>query len=89
MHKKFEINQTKIKGGCQLGRKVVTHNSKSHLPLIRKLFSLDFKSLKSSLSQNFKIVTLSSEAILLSFFKAGAGAIVKLIILLNFRLNLN
>ena len=28
MHKKFEINQTKIKGGCQQGRKVVTHNSR-------------------------------------------------------------
>ena len=33
MHKKFEINQTKIKGGCQSGREVVTHNSKSDLPL--------------------------------------------------------
>ena len=33
MHKKFEINWTKIKSGCQLGRKVVTHNSKSDLPL--------------------------------------------------------
>ena len=33
MHKKFEINQTKIKGGCQQGRKVVTHNSKSDLPI--------------------------------------------------------
>ena len=33
MHKKFEINRTNIKGGCQLGRKVVTHNSKSDLPL--------------------------------------------------------
>ena len=32
-HKKFEINQTKVKVGCQLGRKVVTHNSKSDLPL--------------------------------------------------------
>ena len=32
IHKKFEINRTKIKGGCQLGRKVVTHNSKSDLP---------------------------------------------------------
>ena len=31
MHKKFEINWTKIKGGCQSGRKVVTHNSKSYL----------------------------------------------------------
>ena len=34
MHKKFEINRTKIKGGCQSGRKVVTHNSKSDLPLV-------------------------------------------------------
>ena len=33
MHKKFDINQAKIKGGCQLGRKVVPHNSKSDLPL--------------------------------------------------------
>ena len=33
MHKKFEINWTKMKGGCQSGRKVVTHNSKSDLPL--------------------------------------------------------
>ena len=35
MHKKFEINQTKIKDGCQSGRKVVTHNSKSDLPLVQ------------------------------------------------------
>ena len=28
------INRTKIKGGCQLGRKVVTHDSKSDLPLL-------------------------------------------------------
>ena len=34
MHKKFGINWTKIKGGCQSGRKVVTHNSKSDLPLV-------------------------------------------------------
>ena len=33
MHKKFEINWTKIKGVCQSERKVVTHNSKSDLPL--------------------------------------------------------
>ena len=30
----FEINRTKIKGSCQSGRKVVTHNSKSDLPLV-------------------------------------------------------
>ena len=34
MHKKFEINQRKIKGGCQLGIKVVTHNSMTDLPLV-------------------------------------------------------
>ena len=33
MHKKFEINRTNIKGGCQSGRKVVTQDSKSDLPL--------------------------------------------------------
>ena len=41
MHKKFEINQTKIKDGCKSGRKVVTHNSKSDLPLIE--FAIFFK----------------------------------------------
>ena len=35
MHKKFEINQTKIKGGCQPGRIGVPHDSKSDLPLVR------------------------------------------------------
>ena len=34
MHKKFKINRTKIKGGCQSGRKVVTHHSNSDLPLV-------------------------------------------------------
>ena len=38
MHKKFEIDQAKIKGGCQSGRKVITHNSKSDLPLVRTHF---------------------------------------------------
>ena len=33
MYKKFEINRTKIKGGCQSGTKVITHDSKSDLPL--------------------------------------------------------
>ena len=34
MHKNFETNRTKIKCGCQSGRKVVTHNSKSDLTLV-------------------------------------------------------
>ena len=33
MHKKFEINQTKIKGGYQSRRKNVTYISKSDLTL--------------------------------------------------------
>ena len=37
MHKKFEINQTKIKGSCQSGRKVVTNDSKSDLPLEKNI----------------------------------------------------
>ena len=43
MHKKFEINRTKIKGGCQSGREVVTHNSKSDLPLYLVKFTYIFK----------------------------------------------
>ena len=39
MHKKFEINGTKIKGGCQSRRKVVAHNSKSDLPLVSSLMT--------------------------------------------------
>ena len=34
MPKKFEINRTKIKGSCQSGKKVVSHDSKSALPLV-------------------------------------------------------
>ena len=34
MHKKFEINRTKVKGNCQSRRKVVTQNSKSDLALV-------------------------------------------------------
>ena len=32
---KFEINGTKIKGSWQSSRKMVTHNSKSDLPLAK------------------------------------------------------
>ena len=50
MHKKFEINRTKIKGDCHLGRKMVTHNSKSDLPLAEVYNStlvLTFQSLRN------------------------------------------
>ena len=36
MYKEFEINRTMVKGGCQSGRKVVPHDSKSDLPLKAK-----------------------------------------------------
>ena len=35
----FEVKKTKIMGGCQLGRKVVPHDSKSDLPLARSYYS--------------------------------------------------
>ena len=41
MHKKFKINRPKIKGGCQLERKVVTYDSKSDLPLVDNHFLPD------------------------------------------------
>ena len=34
MDKKFEVNWTKINGGCQSCRKVAAHDSKSNLPLL-------------------------------------------------------
>ena len=40
MHKKFEINRTNVKGGYKWGRKVVTHNSKSDLPLAGCIWDL-------------------------------------------------
>ena len=40
MHKKFNINRTKIKGSCQSRRKVVTHDSKSDLPLANERASV-------------------------------------------------
>ena len=54
MHKNFKINWTKIKGSCQSGRKVVTHNSKSDLPLaillehMHKKFEINRTKIKGS-----------------------------------------
>ena len=31
------VNQTKIQGGCQWGKKVVPHDSKSDLHLVEKI----------------------------------------------------
>ena len=35
-----EANETKIKGSCQLGRKEVTHDSRSDLPLYFNQFEI-------------------------------------------------
>ena len=42
----FEANRTKIKGGCQSGRKVVTHDSKSDLPLVNTFLILKIGNFK-------------------------------------------
>ena len=57
MHKKFEINWTKIKGGCQSGRKVVPHNSKSDLPLV--------DTLKLTINSSFTMQSIFLRAILI------------------------
>ena len=56
MHKKFKINWKKMKGGCQLGRKVVTHDSNSDLPLVRlicitKYFSIVYSGEEATSSE--------------------------------------
>ena len=60
MHKKFEINQTKIKGGCQLGRTVVTHNFKSDLPLAKTIIHKDkpFCNIQETLMSDYLIKVL-------------------------------
>ena len=68
MQKKFEINQTKIKGGFQSGRKVVTHNSKSDLPLaillghMRKKFEINWIKIKGGCQSGRKVVSHNSKS---------------------------
>ena len=56
VHNKFDINRTKIKDGCQLGRKVVTHNSKSDLPLVCSIF---YKDSVNILHTSIRVATFS------------------------------
>ena len=78
MHKKFEINQTKIKGSCQSGRKVVPQDSKSALPLVKGKQAINKVDLGSTprhkfpnKKANFHIVTNHNKqaAILSRLFK--------------------
>ena len=68
MHKKFEINRTKIKGGCQSGRKVVTHDSKNDLPPERFFFQKrkGKKIIESKIDKIFKFLKRSDYASLCS-----------------------
>ena len=60
MHKKFEINGTKIKVDCQSGRKVVTHNSKNDLPLVSRKTSLIGGPLAITLNTRIGVVHTST-----------------------------
>ena len=63
MHKKFEINWTNIKGGCQSGRKVaVTHNSKSDLPLDSCLRQTNWTKIKGGCQSGSKVVNHNSKS---------------------------
>ena len=64
MHKKFEINRTKIKDGCQSGREVVTHNSKSDL-LVASLLSASGLKINVSLEKNIRVKYSVSRFLLL------------------------
>ena len=71
MQKKFETNRTKNKGGCQSGRKVVTHNSKSDLPLaiqleqMHKKFEINRTKIKGVCQSGRKVLTHNSKSDLL------------------------
>ena len=54
---KFEINRTKIKGGCQSGRKVVTPDSKIDLPLGIARHMVEFPGQFDVLTRFFKIIS--------------------------------
>ena len=67
MHKKFEINWTKIKHGCQSGRKVVTHNTvfKSLAILLEhmhKKFEINRTKIKGGCQSGRKVVTHNSKS---------------------------
>ena len=64
MHKKFEMNWTKIKGSCQSARKVVTHDSKSDLPLILMIFKITYYKNTSFHFSNVSFETLAAALIL-------------------------
>ena len=54
MHKKFDINQTKIKGGCQSGRKV---DSKNDLPLVNlatRSYQIHLRNIHSVLASSLR-----------------------------------
>ena len=72
MHRKFEINRTKIKGGCQSGTKVLTRDSKSDLPLSK--ISIDPKNGKkiktSFILKNLRVLQVSNHHLIVMVFES-------------------
>ena len=68
MHEKFEMNRTKIKGGCKSERKVVAQDSKSNLPLtillehIHKKFEMNRTKIKGGCQSERKVVPHDSQS---------------------------
>ena len=58
MHKKFEINQTKIKGGCQLGRKALA----ILLEHMHKKFEINQTKIKGGCQLGRKVVPHDSKS---------------------------
>ena len=59
-HKKFEIDRTKIKDGCQSRRKGVPHNSKSFLPQTTNKKDFTMKTVFHKQHESVPYVCLSS-----------------------------
>ena len=75
MHKKFEIKQTKIKGGCQSGRKVVNHNSMNDLPL-ETFKIIDVLLYLEVLRKFFCVPNILKKNLYLTFICCATGAFV-------------
>ena len=57
----LEVNQTKIKGGCQSERKVLPHDSKSDLPLVHTRHTyIAYIMLLTYLPETLEIILFSS-----------------------------
>ena len=79
MHKKFEIDRTKIKGGCQSGRKVVTHDSKSDLPLVKVEVTFPVCNCSQQSNQSTQLYLNSQTGIRITVFRHFMSYTLKII----------